>query len=303
MLVVVIIVFLSDKRIRSENRMKKKVVKPAIARGFEKFMPARWMMHFVPWQVRPKGGPSGPTAGLKLGLFSSKIGSTGENLRLVQPFLKIQLYSQRTGLAQISRPSNYNRKDFCIACSCRSLLRNLLHGLPWQFILRWGWTKIRSNMGQLPIEPALLKLDFFCSPRLWWISPIASWCHMVLLNLWSHFHVLLCVMGFWSVFIVTGEHCLSIAQVWPHLLRGFWCWLAGRVRCLKKTQARRQNDKILDRLRPKACPADNLARAKGLVRISAVHCKYLYWIQHEQCSKPWLFSLYRGLYYPFIWGF
>lgn len=41
MLVVVIIVFLSDKRIRSENRMKKKVVKPAVARGFEKFMPAR----------------------------------------------------------------------------------------------------------------------------------------------------------------------------------------------------------------------------------------------------------------------
>ena len=32
-----------------------KVVKPAIARGFEKFMPARWMRHFVPWHVRPRG--------------------------------------------------------------------------------------------------------------------------------------------------------------------------------------------------------------------------------------------------------
>ena len=28
---------------------------------------------------------------------------------------------------------------------------------------------------------------------------------------------------------------------------------------------------------------------------------YIYMI-YEQCSKPWLVGLYRGLYYPLIWG-
>lgn len=216
---------------------EEKVVKPAIARGFGKFMPARWMRHFVPWHVRPRGW--------SWDWLFIKDWKHRRILRLVQPFSRFncilkELVWPNSQTFQL-QPEGFLHS--MLLPSCRSLLRNLLHGLPWQFILRWGWTKIRSNMGQLPIEPALLKLDFSCSPCLWWISPIASWCHMVFLNLWNRFHVLLCVMGFWSVFIVTGEHCLSIAQVWPHLLRGFWCWLAGRVRCLKKTQ----NDKILDR--------------------------------------------------------
>ena len=225
MLAVVIIVFLSDKRIRSENRMKKKWWNlPSPGRSRNSCLRDEWGT-----LCRGTWG-QGAGAGIDC---SSKIGITGEFYVWCNLSQDSTVFS-KNWFGPTPRPSNYNRKDFCIACSCRSLLRNLLHGLPWQFILRWGWTKIRSNMGQLPIEPALLKLDFFCSPRLWWISPIASWCHMVLLNLWSHFHVLLCVMGFWSVFIVTGEHCLSIAQVWPHLLRGLWRWLAGRVRCLKK---------------------------------------------------------------------
>ena len=79
--------------------------------------------------------------GLELGLLWWKIGSTGRFCICCKLSIKVNDLKTQSQTFQL-QPEGFLHM---LACSCRSLLRNLLHGLRWQFILRWGWTK---NQGQ-----------------------------------------------------------------------------------------------------------------------------------------------------------
>ena len=138
-------------------------------------------MHFVPWHVRPKGGFGFSRRGLELGLFSSKIGSTGEfyvwcNLFSRFNFILKELVWPNSQTFQL-QPEGF----------LHSMLLQVIASQPssWAPVTVHPTVGVDKNQEQhgAIIEPALLKLDFSCSPLLCWISPIASWCHMVLLNL------------------------------------------------------------------------------------------------------------------------